>query len=328
MNTSDPATRQYYFRGDTLDDVMRTVIEEVQCRGVDITPSRGQAVELTGVLLELSNPRARLSRTETRGKLFSGLGELCWYLAKSNAVDFIAYYLPHYRDEAEGDVIHGGYGPRLFDFKGQDQVANVIDLLARHPFSRRAVIQLFDAFDLAQSHKDVPCTCSLQFLARAGALHMFTAMRSNDAFLGLPHDVFCFTMIQELVARTLGLELGVYKHAVGSLHLYAQHQDDATAFIAEGWQPTDRPMPAMPPGDPWPAVKVLLAFEAEIRAGQHPDADTLLTLDPYWSDLVRLLQVFAYSRQRDAERIRGLQAQMSSDVFNAFIAPRIGLGSS
>jgi thymidylate synthase len=225
---------QFYFRGDTLDDVMRIVIDEVQRHGVDTSPSRGEASELTGVLLELSNPRARLSRTETRGKLFSCLGELCWYLAKSNAVDFIPYYIPLYRNDAEGDILHGAYGPRLFDFRGNDQIGNVIDLLARHPSSRRAVVQLFDAADLAEEHKDVPCTCSLQFLARGGALHMFTAMRSNDVFLGLPHDVFCFTMIQELVARTLGLELGEYKHAVGSLHLYSQHREDAADFIDEG----------------------------------------------------------------------------------------------
>jgi thymidylate synthase len=324
MSAADSATPQFYFRGDTLDDVMRLVIDEVQQHGVDTTPSRGEASELTGVLLELSNPRARLSRSETRGRLFSCLGELCWYLAKSNAVDFISYYIPLYRKEAEGDIIHGAYGPRLFDFRGHNQLGNVIALLTRHPSSRRAVIQLFDAADLAQDHRDVPCTCSLQFLARGGALHMFTSMRSNDVFLGLPHDVFCFTMIQELVARTLGLELGVYKHAVGSLHLYGQHREDAADFIDEGWQPTDQPMPAMPMGTPWPSVDVLIGLEANIRAGQAADTEALRGLDPYWADLVRLLQVFADVKQKNVAGMRARLDQMASDVFDAFITARIG----
>ena len=67
---------QFYFRADTLDDLMRDVVSEIQRHGVETNPSRGGATEITGVLLELSNPRARLSRTETRGRVFSCLGEL------------------------------------------------------------------------------------------------------------------------------------------------------------------------------------------------------------------------------------------------------------
>lgn len=47
---------------------MRDVIEAIQAEGDPIHPTKGWAVELTGVLLELTAPRARLSCTETRGK--------------------------------------------------------------------------------------------------------------------------------------------------------------------------------------------------------------------------------------------------------------------
>ena len=144
-----------YFHGPTLDDVMRSVIEELLAHGDRVRPSRGWTAELTGVLLEITDPRARLSRTETRGKPFSCLGELCWYLVETNDLKFISYYLPEYRKDAEGDVIFGGYGPRLFDYRGLNQVANVIDLLRRKPASRQAVIQLFDADDIAEEHKDL-----------------------------------------------------------------------------------------------------------------------------------------------------------------------------
>jgi thymidylate synthase len=73
-----------YFSGGTLDDVMRSVIEAIRSHGGRIQPSKGWATELTGVLLELTDPRARLSRTETRGKPYSCLGELCWYLASKD----------------------------------------------------------------------------------------------------------------------------------------------------------------------------------------------------------------------------------------------------
>ena len=78
-------------------------------------------------------------------------------------------------------------------------------------------------------------------------------MRSNDAFLGLPHDVFCFTMLQEIVARTLSIEVGNYKHVVGSLHLYEQRmraRDDSSMRLAIA----KIAMPPMPAGNPWPRL--------------------------------------------------------------------------
>src|SRR5690606_23406544 len=148
------------------------------------------------------------------------LGELAWYLAGSNSLEFIEYYIPAYEKSSDDKkTIHGAYGPRLVGKGEKDQLKNVIKILKKKPSSRQAVIQLFDAADILEDHLDIPCTCTLQFLIRGGKLHMFTSMRSNDVFLGLPHDIFAFTIIQEIMARSLGCDLGDYKHFVCSLHL-------------------------------------------------------------------------------------------------------------
>ena len=101
-----------YIAGETIDDLMRHVIEEILSRGENIDPTKGKAKELAVVLLELTNPRARLSRTETRGRPFSCIGELCWYLARRKDLSFISYYISEYSKSADGDEIFGGYGPR------------------------------------------------------------------------------------------------------------------------------------------------------------------------------------------------------------------------
>ena len=312
---------QACFAAPTLDDLMRSVVEEIHNHGAPIHPTRGRARELHGALLEITNPRARLSRTETRGKPYSCLGELCWYLAKTRNVRFIEYYIRQYREYADGNHVYGGYGPRLFNWKGTNQVENVISLLKRKPHSRQAVIQLFDAADLIEEHRDTPCTCTLQFLMRKNRLHMFTTMHSNDVYLGLPHDIFCFTMLQELVARSLSVELGTYKHAVGSLHLYEDSAPAAQRFLNEGWQPTTIAMPPMPEGDPWPAVSKMLASESSIRT---EGTDLVPDIDPYWADLVRLLIVFRAKKYRDFERVRSMRGQMSCSVYNAFIDKMLG----
>lgn len=310
-----------FFSEQTLDDVMRAVMEAILKHGEQICPSQGPCRELTGVMLEINDPRSRLSRTETRGKPFSCLGELCWYLAQSNQVHFISYYVP-YEEYADGEIVLGGYGPRLFNWKGQNQIENVIALLRKKPSSRQAVIQLFEAGDIAQQTNSTPCTCTLQFLIRNNYLHMITYMRSNDVFLGLPHDIFCFTMLQEIIARSLAVEVGIYKHTVGSLHLYDRDEEKARQFLSEGWQTTEMAMPPMPVGDPWAAIQSLLQAEATIRLQGAPKVGELSDIASYWVDLIRLLQIFWYAKNKCAEEIEALREKMTSSTYDLFIGKR------
>jgi len=247
------------------------------------------------------------------------LGELLWYLSGSNALDFIRYYIPRYEVESsDGLTVYGGYGPRLFNHRSNNQIKNVLELLRRKPTSRRAAIQIFDAEDLGVARLEVPCTTTLQALRRGNTLDMIVTMRSNDAYKGLPHDVFCFTMLQELFARSLGVELGTYRHFVGSMHLYEDDLPDADAFIKEGIQARIE-MPPMPIGDPWPAVNRLLEAEHQIRTSHELRAEDW-GVAPYWADLIRLLQVFASSG--DKKQIDYLKSAMSFGRYAMYILPR------
>jgi thymidylate synthase len=310
-----------YFKAKTLDDVLRRVLKKLtNDEATSIKASRGESSEVTGVLFQITRPRARLSRTEKRGLIFSPLGELFWYLAGSESLRQIAYYVPKYKKEStDKKTIYGAYGPRLFQKEGRSQIDNVLDLLRRKPWSRRAVVQIVEARDLA--HEQVPCTCTLQFLIRKKQLHMYVYMRSNDAFMGLPHDVFAFTMIQELMARSLAVEMGSYKHMVGSLHLYDEHLASAKQYLKEDWQETEE-MPPMPPGDPWVRVKQMVRWERTLRAGTPLEIDTL-DVELYWKDLLRLLQIFAISKKEKSTRsITALKKKMSSKVYDAYIDQR------
>lgn len=312
-----------FIQADTLDDLLHQVLETVLADGTPVEASRGANRELSGVLLRLNNPRARLSHTERRGRVISPLGELAWYLSGSNDAAFVGYYISAYLNDAEDDGrIHGAYGPRLFGQRGVNQVENVITRLRAQPTSRKAAIQLFDADDLVGSPKDIPCTCSLHFLRRGDRLDMATMMRSNDAFLGLPHDVFTFTMLQEIIARTLGCEPGVYSHFASSLHVYDRNAVNAQRYLDEGWQGTvEASMPPMPVGDPWPSVAVWLAAEQVIRSGGQTD-ERVDGLDPYWQDLVRLLQVYRCSRDENADGVTAIRAAMACRVYDEYIAAR------
>ena len=300
----------------TLDDLIHDVFELMLRSTNQITPTANPCREEIGVILELTNPRARLSRSETRGKMFSALGEFLWYLSYSDDLDFISYYIDFYKKlYPNGGPVTGAYGPRLKSPSGQDQNLNVLNVLSR-PDSRRAVIQIFAATDIVIDHRDTPCTCTLQFFRRDERLHLMAHMRSNDVYLGLPHDVFSFTMIQELLARKLGLEVGIYKHAVGSLHLYDRNRDAAQSYLDEGFQPTVAVMPTMPDGDPFPELDELIILESKIRTGDTVNLDEC-ELDPYWLDLARLIQLYSCNDSHD--QFDQIRKSMSSKAFDPYI---------
>jgi len=307
-----------YIVGKTFDDILRRVLDKFLKIKSQIKPTRGEAAEFTGVLLKLTNPRSRLSRTEKKGTIFSCLGELLWYLSGSNRLDFIDYYIPKYKEFSDdGVTIYGGYGPRLFNKDGENQIQNVLNRLRENPDTRRAVIQLFDAKDVISKAKDIPCTCTLQFFLRDKRLDMMTSMRSNDVFWGLPHDVFAFTMLQEIMARSLNADLGNYYHAVGSLHLYEKSRTGAKQFVDEGWQ-TMKSMPKMPVGDPWNAIEILLQVEQDIRSNKDIDLE-ILNLDFFWKDLIRILQVFSCSKKNQNTEISTIKNEMTTRIYHPYI---------
>nr|WP_210132129.1 thymidylate synthase [Stenotrophomonas rhizophila] len=300
---------------ETLDDLQFRVLKQLLERPHHvIQATRGHARELSGACLVLKNPRARLGRGIRQGRLFSSLGEVLWYLAGTDDLEFIAYYIAKYREESsDGKTVRGAYGKRLFH---NGQLYKVIALLREKSTSRRAVVQLFRQTDL-RNRTEVPCTISIQLLVRNSKLDMIASMRSNDAFMGLPHDIFAFTMIQEIVARELGIGVGRYTHFVGSLHLYQNDEKKARAFVRDGYQRRQE-MPAMPVGSPRPAIRILLDAEKSIR--EHAKIpDKLASIESYWMDFMLLLLAFSRIKRGDYKGARRLKTKLSTNFYDRYI---------
>ena len=307
-----------FIERETLDDLLHSVLRRLLRSPQRTVASKGPAREIVAVLLKIRNPRARFSGTESRATLFSCLGELMWYLSGTNSLEFIKYYIPRYAKFSDDAAsLHGAYGARLFGGGLNSQFHEVARLLQRKQDTRQAVIQIFSKDDLLAKTKDVPCTCTIQFFMRAGTLDALVHMRSNDALIGLPHDVFAFTMLQEIMARTLSCELGTYNHCVGSLHLYDSNRKTARKFLAEGLQ-TPFEMPPMPIEDPWPSISWLQNVESNIREGRLQTA-VELSGRPYWTDLARLLLIKRLFDERDLRSLIRQKNALSTKTYDSFI---------
>ncbi|MEM8750025.1 MAG: thymidylate synthase [Pseudomonadota bacterium] len=314
---------------DSLDDILREVFTNLIATKRTISPSKGKAREEIGVHIVLNNPRARFSRTESRATLFSCMGELLWYLTGDNSLEFIRHYIPKYSDYSDdGMTLHGAYGPRIFGDLFDNHWLSVSRILRDKPDSRQAVIPIYQPSDVTAQTKDLPCTCTLQFFKRDNLLHMQVHMRSNDAYLGLPHDIFAFTMMQELMAAELTCGVGKYHHSVGSLHLYDTDREKVATFLNEGWQSTT-PMPAMPNGDQSTAIAWLMQVDACIRSNETYRIDWSV-VQPYWQDLGRIILIQDLIYRKKMRSVAEQRRLMSTSVYESFIRRKeeaaIGIG--
>lgn len=291
--------------GRYLDEILRKLYGELSKSTDTFEASKGKGQDLLGQKVVLKDPRARISATATRGRLISALAEFCWYMSGSADLDFIRFYLKDYPPKDATGSLQEAYGPRL---KGTgefgysiDQISRVIEKLRKNPDTRRAAITLLESSDLEPSQKEAPCTVGLQFIRRRESLHLVAMMRSNDAYLGFPHDVFCFTMMQELIARSLGVKVGHYHHFATSLHLYEKDKGSIAKYLGEGFQNPVFAMPKMPSGCQLDNLSVFLEVERAIRLGEISEARAI-SLPQYWRDLLLILL-----RHADVKYDRGIK---------------------
>lgn len=198
----------------------------------------GKVKELLDFKTQITNPYRRCVGGGGRNiNIFFLLAEAMWIATGRKDVEFLTMFnkqMAKYSDD--GKVFHAPYGYRLrhwgvaseeefanerVENKGFDQVANAVRLLAENPQTRQVVMEIWNPkFDLGHVTKDLPCNDIIMFKIRDGKLITTIGNRSNDLHWGLPTNVFQFSFLTELMAASLGVELGTQTHNSQSLHIY------------------------------------------------------------------------------------------------------------
>ena len=118
--------------------------------------------------------------------------------------------------DSDGNVM-SNYG---WQWQRNNQIDYVIAKLKDNPNTRHAAISIYDAKEWSSYQKDTPCTYAVQFTILDNKLNMSVLMRSNDIWYGFCNDQYQFSMLQQLVAKRLTIEIGTYYHFAHNLHLY------------------------------------------------------------------------------------------------------------
>lgn len=230
----------HVFRGRTADDAWRAAAAMFAPGGpaaFHVGRGEKETAELLHVMLEIEDPRERwvVSRTPPMNPAFA-LVEVFWILAGRRDAAFLAHWNRQlHKFVGDAPVLSGAYGFRLRHHLGLDQIDRVYHALGSAPGTRQAVLQIWDAAtDLPKENgtptsDDIPCNVVAMPKVRNGRLEWLQVMRSNDLFLGLPHNVVQFTALQEMMAGWLGLGVGSYHHVSDTLHVYVEKLEAVTA---------------------------------------------------------------------------------------------------
>lgn len=320
----------YSLSANSAAELFTTGCQAIRTHGTAAAPRGVATTELLGAHLRLSHPRRRWVEAAPARVLNPAFAaaEAVWILSGSDD-PWIFTFNDRLRRFTDHGRLQGAYGPRLRRWQGRDQLHAVRRVLEHDGDSRQAVIQLFDPARDFSGYRDVPCTLGYRFYIRAGRLVMFTTMRSQDAWLGLPYDLFTTTVLHELLAGWLGVELGEYHHLVDSLHLYDDH-----AALAEGLenQPVANTVALPSLQLPWDEFDPLLTqVAAGETVGHRGWDDFAMVLSSYrlWKqgacDEARAR--VAGSKQPLATALRGWYALLDTDPSLVAPAPTAPTGS-
>lgn len=136
----------------------------------------------------------------------------------------------HWADE-NGDL-GPIYGKQWRDFGGVDQLAEVYHSLKNNPMSRRHVISAWNAPELHEMALQ-PCHVLMQFYVRGRQwLDLQIYIRSNDLFIGAPHNIAGYALLLHLMAEWVGYKAGELVYTIGDAHLYNNHLDATELMLA------------------------------------------------------------------------------------------------
>jgi thymidylate synthase len=197
-------------------------------------------------------------RGDTDAKILDAQGVKIWNANTSReALD--ANGLNHY---SEG-IIGKGYGwqMRFFGaeysqafadtFKcdrskigGFDQLAYIVNELKTNPFSRRILMSYWNPLDMDKTALP-PCHFSCQFYVHVEHNQRFLdchfTMRSTDAFLGLPYNLFSYAVLTYILAKKCDMLPGRVVFTGGDVHIYNNH----VLQISEQLTRPVRPLPVL-----------------------------------------------------------------------------------
>jgi thymidylate synthase len=216
MNIIDIIMRNTF---ETANEAYEYMHNEIITNGIDFAGTKA----LFNIGFTIENPTDKvITNKERNWNEAYAAAEWDWYLSGDPRVSTLGKMygkIPPIwlRMADENGEVNSNYG---YQWRRNDQLENVINILKQNPETRQAAISIYDGKEIHKYAHDTPCTYAVQFTIVQGKLYMSVYMRSNDLWYGFCNDQYQFASLQEMVAERLNLPVGTYYHHAHNLHLY------------------------------------------------------------------------------------------------------------
>ena len=130
-----------------------------------------------------------------------------------------AYWTPKARYDGDLGRV---YGVQWRDWRGVDQLSNLIEGIKTDPNGRRHIITAWNVDELDQMALP-PCHVLAQFYVSNGKLSCHMYQRSVDVFLGLPFNIASYALLTHMIAQVCDLKVGELIISTGDTHIYSNH---------------------------------------------------------------------------------------------------------
>lgn len=219
--------------------IFLNVYNQLYTRGYTSHPRGMRVIEIQDFMVTLPPYERFTSFNARKFNLDYAKFEMLWYFTADPHNDMILKSASMWDDLRQPDGRwFSNYGQYWF---GSPQYGFdwVVGSLIKDKDTRQAVIPMLRHGHLFTSNKDVVCTQSISFRIRRNKLYMSVNMRSQDAVWGFTNDIFCFSVLHEMVYKTLldtydDLEMGTFTHKVDSFHVYERHFIMLEQILDEG----------------------------------------------------------------------------------------------
>lgn len=120
-----------------------------------------------------------------------------------------------------------------------DQLHEVMERLKREPESRRLLVSAWNVGELERMALP-PCHLLFQLYAAEGRLSCQLYQRSVDIFLGLPFNIASYALLTHMIAQVAELTPGELILALGDVHIYLNHLQQADIQLKRNPYPLPR----------------------------------------------------------------------------------------
>ena len=148
-----------------------------------------------------------------------------------------AYWTPKARYDGDLGRV---YGVQWRDWRGVDQLSNLIEGIKTDPNGRRHIITAWNVDELDKMALP-PCHVLAQFYVSNGKLSCHMYQRSVDVFLGLPFNIASYALLTHMIAQVCDLKVGELIISTGDTHIYSNHVEQ----VKEQLSREEYPLPAL-----------------------------------------------------------------------------------